>query len=57
MYYKLFRFDPSDKFIQTFRKKEILRIYKMISLEKITMTNALYKIYGYIHKNSKKSKN
>ena len=26
MYYKLGRFDPSDKFIETYRNKEILRL-------------------------------
>ena len=49
MYYKLGCFDPSDKFVETYRNKEILSLYKMISEEKLTMTNTLYKIYGYIH--------
>ena len=34
MYYKLGRFTPSDKFIEIYRNKEILRLYKMISEEK-----------------------
>lgn len=59
MYYKLGRFDPYDKFVETYKNKKILRIYKMTSEEKTTMTNTLYKIYGYVHdvKEGEKDKN
>ena len=49
MYYKMGRYNPSDRFIQTYRNKDILRLYKMISEEKLDMNRASYKIYGYIH--------
>ena len=49
MYYKLGRYDPSDKFVQTYKNKRVLQIYKMTSEEKLDMKHALYKIYAYLH--------
>ena len=49
MYYKLGRYDPSERFTQTYENKDILSKYKMISEEKIDMTQTLYKTYGYLH--------
>ena len=49
MYYKLGRYDTSDKFVQTYKNKRVLQIYKITSEEKLDMKPALYKIYAYLH--------
>ena len=49
MYYKLGRYDPSERFIQAYKNKDILFKYKMTSEEKLNINQTLYKIYGYIH--------
>ena len=56
MYYKLGRYDPSDKFVQTYKNKRVIQIYKMTSEEKLDMTHALYKIYAYLHNIKERSK-
>ena len=48
MYYKLGRYDHSDKFVQTYKNKRTLQIYKMTSEEKLDMKHPLYKIYAYL---------
>ena len=55
-YYKLRRYDPSAKFIITYRSKEILKQYKIISEERLDMKHALYKIYGYLHNMNEETK-
>ena len=49
MYYKLGRYDPFDEFLQTYKNKRVLQIYKMTSEEKLDIKHALYKIYAYLH--------
>ena len=49
MYYRLGKYDPSDKFTETYRNKEVIKLYKMATEERITKTNTLYKIYGHMH--------
>ena len=49
MYYKLGRYDPSEKFILTYKNKDIIAKYKMISEEEIDMTQTLYKIHGHLY--------
>ena len=49
MYYKLGLYDSSDKFVLTYRNKEILKHCKLISEERLDMKQALYKIYSYLH--------
>ena len=56
MYYKLGRHDPSDKFVQTYKNKRALQIYKMTSEEKLHMKHRLYKIYAYLHSIKDRSK-
>ena len=56
MYYKLGRYEPSDKFIIAYRNKEILKQYKIISEEWLDMKHALYKIYGYLHNINERTK-
>ena len=46
MYYRLGKYDPSDKFTTTYRKKEVIKLYEMATEERITKTNTLYEIYG-----------
>ena len=46
MYYRLGKYNPSDKFTTTYRNKEVIKLYKMATEERITKTNTLYKIYG-----------
>ena len=49
MYYRLGKYDPSDKLTETYRNKEVIKLYKMATEERITRTNTLYEIYGHIH--------
>ena len=46
MYYKLRRYDPSDRFVQT-QKNKILSKYKMNSEEKLDIKKTLYKMQLY----------
>ena len=50
IYYKPGRHDPSKKFVQTYKNKRVLQIYKMTSEEKLDMKHALQKFYAYLHK-------
>ena len=56
MYYKLGRYDPSDKLTQTYRNKEILKHYKLVSQERLNMKQTFYRICGYIHNINKRMK-
>ena len=56
MYYKPGRYDPSDKFVQTYKNKRVIQIYKMTSEEKLDMKHALYKIYAYLHNIKERTK-
>ena len=49
MYYKLKRYDSSDKFAQTYKYKRVLQIYKMTSEEKLDMKHSLDKICASLH--------
>ena len=57
MYYKLGRYDPSDKFVQTYKNK-VLQLYKMTSEEKLDMKHVLYiyKVYAYLHNKKDRTK-
>ena len=35
--------------MEMYRNKEVIKLYKMATEERITKTNTLYKIYGHIH--------
>ena len=54
MYYCLGKYDPSDKYIPTYRKRTITNIYKKITEEKITKTSTLLEIYQYIYNKNKR---
>lgn len=43
IYYKLRRYDPSDKLVQTYRNKEVLPTYKLILEEKLNIKNTFIK--------------
>ena len=49
MHHTLGKFDPSDKYVQTYRNRNIIKLYKNITEEKLTKTNTLVRIYLYIH--------
>ena len=49
IYYKLGKFDPSDKHIQTYKNKDIVNLYKKITEVKLTTTNTLLRIYKCIY--------
>ena len=49
MFNRLGKYDPSDKFTTTYKNKEVINLYKMVTEERITKTNTLYNIYGHIH--------
>ena len=49
MYFRLGRCDPSDKFTETYKNKDVIKLYKIVTEERLTKTNTLYKIYGHIH--------
>ena len=49
MYYCLGKYDPSDKYTQTYRNRTIINIYQKFTEEKITKTNTLLEIYQYIY--------
>ena len=49
MYYQIGRFDPSNQFICTYRKKNIINMVKQYTIEKLHKTNTLTNIFMYIH--------
>ena len=49
MYYTLGDYDPSSKFIKTFRNKDIIETYKIITEAKTTKTNTLSRIYKHLN--------
>ena len=71
MYYTLGNYDPSNKFVKTFRNKDTIEAYKIITEAKTTKTNTLSRIYKHLNainnrveqrklekkKNKKKQKN
>ena len=44
MYYKLGKFDPPDKHVQTYRNKNKKNLYKKFTEEKLATTNTLLRI-------------
>ena len=49
MYYTLGDYDPSNKFVTTFRNKDIIETYKIITEAKTTKTNTLSRIYKHLN--------
>ena len=49
MYYTLGDYDPSNKFIKTFRNKATINTYRIITDAKTTKTNTLSRIYKYLN--------
>ena len=49
MYYTLGDYDPSNKFIKTFRNKDTINTYKIITEAKTTKTNTLSRIYKHLN--------
>ena len=49
MYYTLGEYDPSNKFIKTFRNKDIIQTYKIITEARTTKTNTLSRIYKHLN--------
>ena len=49
MCFRLGRCDPSDKFTETYKNKDVIKLYKIVTEERLTKTNTLYKIYGHIY--------
>ena len=49
MYYTLGEYDPSNKFIKTFRNKDIIQTYKIITEARTTNTNTLSRIYKHLN--------
>ena len=49
MYYTLGDYDPSNKFIKTFRNKDTINTYKIITEAKTTKTNTLSRIYQHLN--------
>ena len=45
LYHKLEKFDPSDKYMQTYRNKNIIKKYKKFTEQKLTTTNTILRIY------------
>ena len=48
MLQQLGKYDPSDKYVKTYKNRNIIKLYKKYTEEKTTKTNALLKIYQYI---------
>lgn len=44
-HYKLGRYKPSDKLTYTYRNKEVIKLYKIVTEERLTKTNTSYKLY------------
>ena len=53
MYYTIGKYDPLNKFTQICWNRNIISIYKTITETKVTKTNALSRLYQYIHDISK----
>ena len=49
MHYALGKYNPSDKHIQNYRNKIIIKLYKTITESKLTKTNNLSRLYQYLH--------
>ena len=49
MYYTLGDYDPSNKFIKTFRNKATINTYRIITEAKTTKTNTLSRIYKHLN--------
>ena len=49
MYYTLGDYDSSNKFIKTFRNKDTINTYKIITEAKTTKTNTLSRIYKHLN--------
>ena len=49
MYYTPGEYDPSNKFIKTFRNKDIIETYKIITEAKTTKTNTVSRIYKHLN--------
>ena len=49
MYYTLGNYDPSNKFVKTFRNKDTIEAYKIITEAKTTKTNTLSRIYKHLN--------
>ena len=49
MYYRLGRFDLPNKFSETYKNKDVIKLCKIVTEERLTKTNSLYKIYEHIH--------
>ena len=45
MYYQIGRFDPSNTFLKTYSNKEVLKLVKTYTEQKLLKTNALVQIY------------
>lgn len=43
-HYKLGRYNPSDKLTDTYRNKEVIKLHKIATEERLTKTNTLYKL-------------
>lgn len=49
MHYQIGRFDPPDKFIVSYKKKDVINFVKQYTTEKLHKPDALAKIYMYMH--------
>ena len=47
MLQQLGKYDPSDKYVKTYRNRNIIKLYKKYTEEKLTKTNVLLRIYQY----------
>ena len=47
MLQQLGKYDPSDKYVKTYRNRNIIKLYKKYNEEKLTKTNVLLRIYQY----------
>ena len=48
MLQQLGKYDPSEKYVKTYKNRNIIKLYNKYTKEKTTKTNALLKIYQYI---------
>ena len=49
IYYQIGRYDPSNKFVVNYRKKDVLQLYREYTEEKMIITNSLIQIYAYLY--------
>lgn len=49
MYYQIGRYDPFNAFIVNYRNRNIIKLLKKYTEEKLPKTNALIQIYIYIN--------